>query len=175
MKCPCLGRMVGGSVETEFTALDGGGERPPVGRSERQRRAVRVLGIPHGDDARQVVGDIDAAAAVAAAVTALMPDGSGYGVAHRCSATFPIRSREAPRGSASALSVSNVSESLPTTDGTSAICPWSGDSMYTVLGELSKLATMKAPSRPACAPISAGTTCTVMFERHELSAKASSW
>ena len=71
MKCPCLGRMAGGSVETEFTALDGGGERPPLVAAERQVRPLRILGISHGDDPGQVVGDIDLAAAVAAAVTAL--------------------------------------------------------------------------------------------------------
>ena len=56
------------------------------------------------------------------------------------------------------------------TDGSSVVCPWSGDSMYTVPRAFPKLAIANPPSSPACAPISAGTICTVMLPRHEASA-----
>ena len=80
MKCPCLGRMVGGSVETEFTALDGGGERPPLVAAERQRsaRPGPSSRARHGCP-RAAIGDFDAVAAVAAAVAALAPDGVRLG------------------------------------------------------------------------------------------------
>src|ERR1039457_6398960 len=144
------------SAQVELAGPYPSGECLPLIGAEHQLRAVRVLGVTDGDDTRQVVGDLHAAPAVASAVAALAPLRAVYSV-HRSSDIFPIRSREAPRGSASALNVPKVSESFPTTDGLPVVCPWSGDSMYTVPGALSTPAMAKPPSRPACAPTPAGT------------------
>src|SRR5580658_5467100 len=79
---------------------------PLIGR-EHERRTIGIFGVAHGDHAAREAGDFDAVATVAAAPGALAPDGAAQ--VHRFSATFMIRFREAPRGSASALSASKVS------------------------------------------------------------------
>ena len=53
------------------------------------------------------VGDLDAGSAVVAAVAAFAPCGAGH--VHTSSATFLIRSRDAPQGRASARSLSKRS------------------------------------------------------------------
>jgi hypothetical protein len=108
-----------GSAEVERAAAYGDGESPPFVSGEGKHRACRVLAVAHRDDAAGVAlraghrRNLDAGAAVAAAVTTLAPPGAVYAV-HRSSATFPIRSREAPRGRASARSRSNANAALPT-------------------------------------------------------------
>src|SRR4029077_16894951 len=98
-----------------------GGERAPLGWAEGQGRPGRVLGVPDRAAAAGQHGDFDAVAAVPAAVAALAPGGAGQ--VHRSSATFLIRSREAPRGSASARNVSKVSLTFTTTDDLWVVCP----------------------------------------------------
>ena len=51
-----------------------GDEGPPRRRAEDQRRPGRILGVPHADDARKIVGDLDARATV---VAALAPSRTG--------------------------------------------------------------------------------------------------
>src|ERR1017187_4507687 len=143
--------------QVEVTSLHSGGERRPLLRSEGQPRPVRVLGIAHRDGAGQVPRYFHARTAVAAAVAALAPLGASYAV-HRSSATFPIRSREAPRGRASALSRSNAKAALLASADFSIVWPSTAVSAYKILGAPSKPATMNAPSKPVCAPTSAGTT-----------------
>src|ERR1039457_4949962 len=110
------------SGHVEVTSLDSGSERRPLLRSEGQPRPVRVLGIAHRDSAGQVPRFFHARTAVAAAVAALAPLGGIYSV-HRSSATFRIRSREAPRGRASARSRSNASAALLTSADFSIVWP----------------------------------------------------
>src|ERR1022692_2423496 len=123
-------------------------ERRPLRWRDREIRPVRVLGVPHRDHAGQVQRDLHARAAIAAAVAALAPSGAGYAV-HRSSATFPIRSREAPLGRASARRRSNARAALLTSAGFSIVWPSTAVSAYRILGAVSKPATMKAPSKPA--------------------------
>src|ERR1035437_7412619 len=144
------------SGQVELPRLHPGSERFPLGGSEGQHRAGAVLGVTDRHDARQVTRELQAVPAVPAAIAALTPGGAAY--VHRSSAPLLIRPREAPRGSASALRVSKISPTLATTDGSSVVCPWSGDSMYRVPGALSALAMAKPPSSPTCAPVSSGTT-----------------
>jgi hypothetical protein len=104
-------------------ALEVVGEAAPVGRLDRQNRAVLVLAVPdeHPSDAGRT-RDLDALAAVAPAVAGGAPAGAVH-VVHRCSATLLIRSREAPRGSASDRSRSNACAALLTSAGFSIVMP----------------------------------------------------
>ena len=95
-------------------------ERHPLAGAEHQRAAVRVLGVAHRATRVRQHGDLDTVTAVTAAVTALAPGGVAQ-VVHCSSATFRIKSREAPRGSASARTWSKISLIFATADGRSII------------------------------------------------------
>src|SRR5256885_6785189 len=103
-----------------FDVVDGAA---PLDRPKREDRAVRVLAVPdkHSFGAG-LGGHLDALAAVAPAVARDPPALAGH-VVHRCSATLLIRSREAPRGSASDRSRSNACAALLTSAGLSIVMP----------------------------------------------------
>src|SRR5262249_12964498 len=64
-------------VGAALAALDRGQEGRPGGVGHDERGAARVLGVAHRHDRGQVLGDLDALAAVAAAPAALAPAGAG--------------------------------------------------------------------------------------------------
>ena len=90
---------------------DPGHERGPVCLAEPQHWTIRILAVPHRDRVREVARDLHAGSAVAAAVAAGVPlSRRQSAVIHSVSATFMIRSREAPPGSASERRVSKTTE-----------------------------------------------------------------
>ena len=68
-----LARAINKDVEMERLAADTLDESGPAGGSDDEDGAVGVLAVADGDDAGDVVEDLDAAAAVAVAVRALAP------------------------------------------------------------------------------------------------------
>src|ERR1700691_2501033 len=96
-----------------------GGERRPLLRREREPRALRVLGVTHGQAAIPQNGNLHAVTTVATAVAALAPHSDTH--VHRSSAIFSIKSRELLCGSASARTRSNADPALSTSEDFSIV------------------------------------------------------
>ncbi len=105
----------------ELSVADARHEHAPPGRRELVNVTAAVVpGVPHQDHP-VAAGHFDARAAVAAAVTGLPPVQAIY-MFHCSLATFRIRSRDAPRGSASRVSRSKVSAARSRTGSSPVIC-----------------------------------------------------
>jgi len=96
---------VGLALEAELVSANTVKERAPLLRRQHQSWSLRVLAVTYRNDVGQVARDLHARAAVAAAIGRLTPHGVCH-VRHVSSATFMIRSVDAPGETASLLSVS---------------------------------------------------------------------
>jgi hypothetical protein len=106
-----------GAVHVELADAHVRDERAPVlGGVPVYRPAAPVLGVPDQDHAVAGLADFDAARTTVAAEAGLPPAEVTYRF-HLSSATFSIRSCEAPRGRASPRTRSNATAALRTTSG----------------------------------------------------------
>jgi len=96
---------VGLALEAELLSANAVKERAPLLRSEHQCWSLRVLAVTYRNDVGQVARDLHALTAVTAAIGRLTPHGACH-IRHVSSATFMIRSVDAPGETASLLSVS---------------------------------------------------------------------
>src|SRR5262249_58684049 len=103
-----------------WAGLEVGGDGVPAGGGNDEPRPARVLGVTDGNDAGEVAGDFHAVPAVAGAFAGLAPRKAAQ--VHVFAASS-IKSRDAARGSASALIVSHRTRREPTSAALSTICP----------------------------------------------------